>query len=192
MATSSMGAGTNPGMAYQPLNSSVFRLLTAALAFAGIIIWIVLGLISIQFSPIVLVFVEMFLVVGWNIAHVLPRRRFTQGFPTVLCQVGDCACVFNDDDGLPKKPVTKAQKRMKIVGTAMVDLALGLTIVVIMGDALELVIALITLAGCFCGLIIDCGLVVRHIDDPDTRTRIQLAPDTEDRRTAGGTVSVAA
>jgi hypothetical protein len=59
-------------------------------------------------------------------------------------------------------------------------------------SALELTLAVLSLVACFWTLDLELGVHLRHIDEPETHIRIQLAPDTDNRRTAGGTVSVSA
>ncbi|KAH6616916.1 hypothetical protein F5144DRAFT_606440 [Chaetomium tenue] len=215
--------GTGPSMVYQPLGSAalgygsddedserrwlvktdlitVLRILVALLAFADVVTWLSLGLTG---GSLVVAFIALFLIVGWNLALVLPRSPFTRSLPAVVCQVGDCVCGFggdNDEDGGLRKPKSRKQKRAKLILIALVDLALGLIIIIFMSTgwvhvsywALELVLAILSLAACFWTLGLELGAVLRNIDDPEKHTRIRLAPDTEDRKTAGGTVSVSA
>lgn len=51
--------------------------------------------------------------------------------------------------------------------------------------AFQLILAVATIMGHFWSL--SFGVALKR-NGPETNTRIQLAPDTEDRRTAGGTV----
>lgn len=234
-------APVHPSMAYQPLNSpdlgyridgeendrgwkvsfhfaTAFRLVVALLALVDIIIWCIVGISG--FRSVTLVFIELFLVLAWNLVLLLPQSRFVRGLPTVVCQVGDCAYVLNEnglEEGRARKPQSRRQKRQKFVLTAIVDLAFGLSIVIIMATGwpelpywvlnytseslfpisivvgtLELVLALISVVACFWRLVFEFGFALRHVDDPDKATRIQLPPDTADRRMAGGAVSVAA
>ncbi len=153
-----MASGASPSMAYQPLNQpgaglnddgedgerrwkasldliSIFRLLVAGLAFADIIVWIASGLAGIP-TPLNVVFAELFLVVAWNLFLVFPRCGVARVLPVIVCQIGEWTCVLNGDDrpdGRLRKPRTKTQKRTMLVLTAAVDLALGLTIIIIMG-----------------------------------------------------------
>ncbi|KAK4042341.1 hypothetical protein C8A01DRAFT_14012 [Parachaetomium inaequale] len=213
VTTSAISPGISPGMAYRPLNfpslygsdtdderrwtlsfnlATVFRVLVTVAALADIITWSRMGPIH---STVLVVFVELFIVLGWNVVLLLPQSRVTRVLPAVVCQIGDCDCVFNSDDdeeGWPRKPKNKQQKRWKLLFTALVDLVLGLTTTIIMSDGLELILAVISLVACFWTLDLELGVHLRHIDEPETHIRIQLAPDTDDRRTAGGTVSVAA
>ncbi|EAQ85031.1 predicted protein [Chaetomium globosum CBS 148.51] len=206
--------GTGPAMVYQPLGSAalghgsddednerrwmvksdlitVLRILVTLLAFADIVTWLSLGLAS---GTLVVAFIALFLVVGWNLTLVLPRSSFTRSLPAVVCQIGDCVCGFGGDhnqDDRPRKPKSRKQRRAKLIFIALVDLALGLIIVIFMW-ALELVLAILSLVACFWTLGLELGAVLRSIDEPEKYTRIQLAPDTEDRKTAGRTVSVSA
>ena len=57
---------------------------------------------------------------------------------------------------------------------------------------MELVLAVLSLIACFWTVDVELGVVLTNIDDPERHARIRLAPDTESRQTAGGTVSVSA
>lgn len=150
----------SPAMVYQPLGSAglgygsddednerrwlvradlitILRVPATLLAFADIVAWICLNIPN---GLVVVAFVALFLVVGWNIALVLPRSRFTRVLPTVLCQVGDWVCGVNGDDDSndrPRKPISKRQKRTKLILIALVDLALGLVITIFIGQSIE-------------------------------------------------------
>jgi hypothetical protein len=54
--------------------------------------------------------------------------------------------------------------------------------------AFQLSLAVTTLMGYFWSLNFDFGVALKR-NDPERNTRIQLIPDTEARRTAGGTAS---
>src|SRR5689334_23237599 len=113
MTTSAISPGISPGMAYRPLNSpslygsdsdderrwtlsfnlaTAFRLLAIVAALADIITWSAMGPVH---SSVLVVFVELFLVLGWNFVLVLPQSRVTRVLPAVVCQIGDCDCIFN-------------------------------------------------------------------------------------------------
>lgn len=152
--------GTSPAMVYQPPSSSslgyssddednerrwsvktdlitMFRILVTLLALADIVTWICLGLTG---GPLAAVFFALFLVVGWNLALVLPQSRFTRALPAVVCQVGGCVCGFNgddDQDGQLRKPSSRKQKRTKLILIALVDFFLGLVITIAMGESTE-------------------------------------------------------
>ncbi|KAK3292645.1 uncharacterized protein B0H64DRAFT_233596 [Chaetomium fimeti] len=238
----------SPAMAYQPIGSpslgygnddgdnerkwmttfsltTTFRILVALFAFADIVASISLRLTS-GSGLFVVVFIALFLVLGWNLALLQPRSRFIRALPAVSCRVGDYICGFNGDDDHDErleKPRSKKQKRAKLILVAFVDLVLGLIVtiawcmpegigwrlvsywwyggvrdsecllpLIMTLGALQFALAVISLVACFWSLDFKLGVVLRYIDDPDRHHRIQLAPDTEDRRTAGGTVSVAA
>jgi hypothetical protein len=113
---------------------TMIRIPVTLLAFADIVTWMCLGLPN---SFVVIVFFLLFLVVGWNSTLVLPRSRFTRALPTVFCQVGNWVCGFNEDDdpdGRPRKPNSKKQKRRRLILIALVDLALGLIVTILMGE----------------------------------------------------------
>lgn len=142
-------------MAYHPLNSpglrysndgeydnrrwhvslnltSFFRILAALTTFVTIIIWIELGVINPRYSPLYLVFIELFLVVTWNFALLVPRL-----LPTLGCPAGATYWILHDADnrdGLLNKPGVRLQRRKKCLLTAAVDLFLGLTITLIIGE----------------------------------------------------------
>ena len=150
-----MASGASPSIAYRPLDQSglgpdnddeddgrrwkfsirliaLWRLLMAGLAFADIIVWASLGLLD----PFIAAFVLLFVVIAWSLLLVLPWSRFTRAVPTILCQIGDWTCLLNGEDrpgGPFRKPMSPGQKRMKLALIAVVDLALGLTIIIITG-----------------------------------------------------------
>lgn len=152
--------GTGPAMVYQPLGSAalghgsddednerrwmvksdlitVLRILVTLLAFADIVTWLSLGLAS---GTLVVAFIALFLVVGWNLTLVLPRSSFTRSLPAVVCQIGDCVCGFGGDhnqDDRPRKPKSRKQRRAKLIFIALVDLALGLIIVIFMCESTD-------------------------------------------------------
>jgi hypothetical protein len=197
---------------------TMLRIPVTVLAFSDIIAWICLDLPT---GPVVGVFVMLFLVVAWNLALVLPRSRFTRALPAVVCQVGDCVWRLNGDggrDGRPRKPISRKQKRARLILIALVDLALGLLITILLGarwhhlpywyrqqhnrgallpltiitGVMELILAILSLVACYWTVDFELGAILWNIDDPESQARIRLAPDTGDRQTAGGTVSVAA
>ena len=46
---------------------------------------------------------------------------------------------------------------------------------------MEIIAALTSVVACFWSLpVFEFGLVLRHIDDPDSHTRVQLAPDADE------------
>lgn len=160
MASSQTTCRAGPDVAYRPLNSpslgddsdfddrrkwkvtlsltEIFRLVVAGLAFSDIIVWLALSLISIRYSCVIIAFLELFLVVGWNLCLVSPPSRVARALPRILCQIGDWTCAINGkdkDDRLPRKPLTKPQKQRKLVLKALVDMALGVSIIVIMGES---------------------------------------------------------
>jgi hypothetical protein len=156
MTTSTISPGITPGMAYRPVNSpslygsdidddrrwtlsfnlaTVFRALVTVAALTAIITWSSMRPVH---STVFGVFVELFIILGWNFVLLLPQSRVTRMLPAVVCQIGDCDCVFNGDDdeeGRPRKPKNKQQKRWKLLFTALVDLVLGLTTTIIMSKS---------------------------------------------------------
>lgn len=62
----------------------------------------------------------------------------------------------------------------------------------LVGSLLELFAASVTFLPWLRNLVFELGVFWCDMDDDSALARIRLPPDTEDRRTAGGTVSVAA
>jgi hypothetical protein len=155
MAASVTG-GVNTAMAYQPSKSpglgnlcsgenscrkwrvsfnlaASFRIVVALTAFVNIIIWIRLGVINPKYSPMYLVFIELFLAVIWNAALLAPHR-----IPYAGCQIGSTYWVLNDADGRDwplSRPGVRVHRWKKCLVTAAVDLFFGLTITLIVGES---------------------------------------------------------
>ncbi len=154
-----MASGANPSIAYRPLNQSgigldndeedddrrwkfsirliaLWRLFVTVIAFADIIVWAALGLLP-NFTT---AFVLLFLVIVWSLLLAFPWSRFARVLPTMLCQIGDWTCLLagKDRPGGPfRKPQSPAHKRMKLAFIAVVDLALGLTIIISTGELVK-------------------------------------------------------
>jgi hypothetical protein len=160
MASPKTTSRAGPGLAYRPSNppglgydsdgdddrrrlrgrlnfTAIFRLAVAGLAFSDIIVWISLSLISIQYSFVIIVFVELFVVIGWNLSLVIPPSFITRVLPEFLCRIGGWTCALIGEDGherLLRKFKTKPQKQRKLVLRAVGDVMLGLSIMLIMGE----------------------------------------------------------
>ncbi|KAL2127381.1 hypothetical protein VTI74DRAFT_10830 [Chaetomium olivicolor] len=142
--------------------------------------------------------------------------------PVIVCKIGDCSCVLNGDEedhDVPRKPSrfdSKRWKRIKLLLTTVIDLGFGATIIGITAacwprtsywdrqgkdvvivfssiiGALEVVAAFLCLAEWKAVHIVELGMIWGDHDGDGRHARIRLPLDTDDRRTAAGTVSIAA
>ncbi|KAK4180291.1 hypothetical protein QBC36DRAFT_297749 [Triangularia setosa] len=207
-----------------------------AFTIADIAIWIAHSPFLLhQHRELVFGHVWLWLILFWNIGHVLypllsklygggSGSRGSKGapfLPTIALQVGDCACVFNDnndddDDDEGDGDGGKKKKRRKYGVSWAVDIILGIVPVVIAFTQLQwlyywrnfvtevMVLShVVGVLSIFIGLfspltarrpvIFEMGLVIKNKDEEAGQYRIRLPVDTNnDRRTAGGIVSVSA
>ncbi|KAK3316285.1 hypothetical protein B0H66DRAFT_560890 [Apodospora peruviana] len=153
MASKQISGGLNPEMVYRPLtppsgntylrvdesDDPMFKFRTrlawlvrcfmACLTFGTLLGYMIIGRIGTgQFA--VGIFVELWFILIWHLVRLLPssKSKLSQCLPKVSCQVGDCSCVINGDDGDDEPDHRTPRKTLSRVILAFGDLAFGVTL----------------------------------------------------------------
>ncbi|KAK0742370.1 hypothetical protein B0T21DRAFT_346179 [Apiosordaria backusii] len=209
---------------------TILRLALIALIIADIAVWIAHD--HFLFHALTFGHVWLWIILLWNLGHVVSpllskisggrSLKGIPGLPTIVCQVGDCACVLNgdnddnDDDDHHHHHHDHAKKKRSKYGISWIlDILLGIVPIVVASTTiymyyrhmieilvltdvvgiLSIVIGIFSLFTASRPVIFEMGLVIKSNNDDEGERgqyRIRLPVDENDRRTAGGTVSVSA
>ncbi|KAK0672054.1 hypothetical protein QBC41DRAFT_39051 [Cercophora samala] len=203
--------------------TTALRVILIVLTIADIVVW----LSGTFFSTGTLIFghIWLWVLLFWNLVHVrypLFCKKFggpprinhrIPCLPTILLQIGDCACVLNDSDSNSDDEETGVKKKKKTgcgLGWA-VDIVLGVPSIVVASSywgwlyesydeharalshavgALSIFVGLFSIVTARRLIIFQMGLVIKSLDEEHEGpggqyNRIRLPVDTSDRRTAG-------